>query len=168
MYPAPVTKNWEDENMRRHLPYVTFTALLWVVVLPGVLVVDAGGVVWRHPIWVTLGAFAVAGGLTSMTIGARHLASAGIGLFGVRPGKVLVTDGPYAVVRNPVEIGVTLVAMGVWLVLGIPLAWVIPVAAAISFVGAYGPYEDRLLYEEFGEEFSDYRSGVRKWIPRQG
>ena len=150
----------------RHVPYVLFTGLLWGVGLPAVLVADAGEMVWRDPVIVTAGAFVGATGLTLVTMGARHLAARGIGLFGVRPGGDLVVDGPYAVVRNPVDIGTTLLAVAVWLVVGIELSWVIPVAALVSFVGAYGPYEDRLLLEEFGDDFKEYKATVRKWLPR--
>lgn len=152
---------------RRHLPFVVFTALLWGVALPAVLVTDAGGVVWREPVWVALGTLLAAAGLTLLTVGARHLASRGVAPFGVRPGAVLVTDGPYATVRNPVDIGTVLVATGAWLVLGIELSWVLPVAALVSSMAAYGPYEDRLLVEEFGDDFAEYRRTVRKWLPRR-
>jgi protein-S-isoprenylcysteine O-methyltransferase Ste14 len=150
------------------VPYVLFTGLFWGIGLPAVLVADAGEIVWRDPVVVGAGAFLAAAGLTLITIGARHLAVNGIGLFGVRPGNRLVTDGPYGVVRNPIDIGTTLLAVAVWLVIGIELSWVIPVAAVASFVAAYGPYEDRLLHEEFDDEFADYRSTVRKWLPRRG
>ena len=152
----------------RHMPYVLFTGLLWGIGLPAVLVADAGEMVWRDPVIVTVGAFVAAAGLTLITVGARHLTANGIGLFGVRPGDRLVTDGPYGIVRNPIDIGTTLLAMAVWLVIGIELSWVIPVAALVSFVAAYGPYEDRLLHEEFEDDFDEYKSSVRKWVPRRG
>jgi protein-S-isoprenylcysteine O-methyltransferase Ste14 len=149
----------------RHIPYVVFTGLLWGVGLRAVLIADEGEVLWRDPVVVTAGVFLAAAGLTLVTIGARHLTAAGVGLFGIRPGGRLVTDGPYAVIRNPIDVGTTLLAVAVWLIVAIELSWVIPVAALVSFVAAYGPYEDRLLLEEFEDEFEEYRGAVRKWLP---
>lgn len=153
---------------RPYVPYVVFVAMLWGLVLPGVLVVDAGdGVPWRDAGPLLMGAFLAAAGLTLITTGSRHLASAGIGLFGVRPGPRLVTDGPYGLVRNPIDVGTTLLAIGIWLAVDVALLWVIPAAAVVSFVAGVGPYEDRLLLEEFETEFEAYRARVTKWVPRR-
>lgn len=153
---------------RPYLPFIVFTAILWAVVLPGILLVDAGiGVPWREPALVSLAALLGAAGLTIMTTGARHLAAAGIGLFGVRPGPRLVTDGPYAIVRNPIDAGTTLLAIAVWLAVDLAIMWLIPAAALVSFVAGVGPYEDRVLLEEFDEDFKAYRRRVSKWLPRR-
>jgi protein-S-isoprenylcysteine O-methyltransferase Ste14 len=78
-----------------------------------------------------------------------------------------VTDGVYGWVRNPIEMGTVVIAMSSVVALDLELGWVIPAAALVWAIGGIGPYEDRLLLEEFGEEFSTYRKAVRKWIPRR-
>lgn len=149
-----------------HLAYVVFATALWMIVLPGILVLDSGtGVQWRSSAHLVAGLGLAAFGVGVVTTGARHLADAGIGLFGVRPGHRLVVDGPYAIIRNPIDMGTSLIAVAVWVALDLTLIWVIPVAALVSFVGGVGPYEDRVLVEEFGEEFREYRRVVRKWVP---
>lgn len=149
--------------------YLVFVGLLWGVALPAVLVADAAGpaLPWRGPIEVGFAIGGVLAGLAAVDAGARTLAASGVGLFGVRPGPVLVTGGIYGRVRNPIEIGVVVVSVAVWVALDVDLIWVIPVGTAVWSVAGVGPYEDRLLLEEFGDEFREYRSMVRKWVPRR-
>jgi protein-S-isoprenylcysteine O-methyltransferase Ste14 len=147
--------------------YVLFVGVLWGCALPGILILDAGGSIpWRDAPLAVLGLLVIFLGLVVVAVAARRLGSAGIGLFGVRPGPVLVTDGVYARVRNPIDIGTVFIAFGQWIALGLELAWVIPAAALVSFVAGVGPYEDRLLVEEFGDTFRTYRKSVSKWWPR--
>ena len=155
---------------RAHLPYVVATLALWGVVLPGILVADSPrpGIPWREPAAVAVAVVVAAAGAVLVHVGAKHLAAAGVQLFGVRPAGVLVTDGVYARMRNPIDAGATLVALATWLALDLALGWVIPAAALISFVAGVGPYEDRLLLEEFDDEFREYRRSVPKWRIRSG
>lgn len=98
---------------------------------------------------------------------AREFAAAGRGTpLPCDPPKRLVTSGPYAYVRNPMQCAIVaaylccaVVAMDAVLVLG----------AAVAF--AYGAgfsawHEDERLRQEFGAPWLRYRSGVRPWIPR--
>lgn len=149
--------------------YLIFIALLWAVALPAVLVADAAGesFPWRGPMEVSAAVVMLGAGLWLVDAGTRPLAAAGIGLWTVRPGVRLVTDGVYGRVRNPIEVGAVLIAIGTVVALDLELGWVIPAAALVWAVGGVGPYEDRLLFEEFGDEFSTYRTAVRKWIPRR-
>lgn len=157
-----------EPGPRRHLPYVIFTFALWMVVLPGVLVLDAGGrPPWRGPVGVSIAILIAVGGLRLIVAGSRRLARAGVQLFGVRPGPVLVTDDLYGRLRNPIDVGATLLAFASWLALDLALGWVVPAAALVSFVAGAGPYEDRLLLEEFEDEFRAYRRSVPKWWPRR-
>jgi protein-S-isoprenylcysteine O-methyltransferase Ste14 len=151
----------------RIMLYEVFVVSLWAVILPSALVLDAGGgAVWRGApaiaVAATLGAF----GVFLIDRGARELAAADIGLFGVRPGDRLVTSGVYGRIRNPIDVGSTAVAISAWTALDVTLVWVIPAAAIISAVAGAGPYEDRLLLEAFDGDFADYRRSVSKWVPR--
>jgi len=78
----------------------------------------------------------------------------------------LVTSGPYAYVRNPMQVAMVLV----YLLAGILLweEWLIA-AAVVAF--SYGAglafwHEDVALEERFGKGWADYRSKVLPWIPR--
>ncbi len=145
--------------------YLLFVGLLWVVVLPAVLVADAGGAVfpWRGPVAVA-GAVVILGvGLAMVDLGARTLAVEGVGLISVRPGERLVTRGIYGRIRNPIDVGTLAIAVATWLALDLTLGWVIPVGSLVSSMAGVGPYEDRLLLEAFGDDFREYRSAVPKW-----
>lgn len=157
-----------DRTPSRPWPFVLVTLGLWAGVLPAVLVVDEGrGVVFRGGPAVAAGMLIVLAGACLIVGGAGHLASRGVRLFGMAPGAVLVTDGWYGRIRNPIDLGTTLVAVGVWAVLAVELIWVLPVAALVHFAVGAGLYEDRRLAEVFGDDFAAYRRAVPKWVPRR-
>ena len=146
--------------------YEVFVVGLWAVLLPAALVLDAGrGVVWRSAPAIAVAAVLGVFGVFLIDRGARELAAAGIGLFGIRPGDHMVTSGIYSRIRNPIDVGSTAAAISAWIALDVELLWVIPAAAIVSAVAGAGPYEDRLLLEAFGATFTDYRRSVSKWVP---
>lgn len=157
-------------RLRRSLAvlHTIATVALWAVILPAVLIRDqegGGGIPWRPlPLVIVAGAALLAGTVV-VHYPARQLARRGIGLFGMTPGPVLVTDGWYGRVRNPIDVGTTLMALWSVAAFDVVLMWVVPGAALINFTVGAGLYEDRRLFEEFGDEFTEYRRRVPKWIP---
>ena len=82
------------------------------------------------------------------------------------PPSRLVTSGPYAYLRNPMQ--TTLVAVYLLLPLLTGNPWLL-VGALVSFVygvGFAGWHEAGRLRETFGRDWEVYRSGVRSWLPR--
>ncbi|MFG2191737.1 methyltransferase family protein [Streptomyces sp. NPDC048639] len=78
----------------------------------------------------------------------------------------LVTSGPYAYVRNPMQLSITLAYA---LLALIALDWRAAAAAAVAF--AYGAgladwHESEGLRAAHGEWWTAYRAGVRAWLPR--
>src|SRR3954452_17361109 len=78
----------------------------------------------------------------------------------------ITTSGPYALVRNPIYIGNTLVILGT--VVMSEVLWMVPVtllwcAMVYSFVVRY---EERLLTAKYGKEYLDYLVAVPRWLPR--
>jgi protein-S-isoprenylcysteine O-methyltransferase Ste14 len=77
----------------------------------------------------------------------------------------LVTNGPFAYVRNPIYIGLfgmmlaMALAFGHWrgLILGVPLYWI---GTAIRVRD-----EEKLLRAQFGQAYADYAARVKRFVP---
>ena len=114
--------------------------------------------------WRGVGAVAVLGGLV-LTIWPLRLfddADTTHHPYG-RPG-VFIRGGPYRFSRNPMYLGVTVFVLGVGVLVGTPaltfcclaFAWIIDV----HFI----PREERALETQFGDDYAEYRSQVRRWL----
>ena len=82
-------------------------------------------------------------------------------------GMKLISDGPFALVRNPLYVGNALLTIGFAVYAG--RIWLI-VAAAAAFAFQYHcivKFEERLLVQRFGHEYEDYRQRVPAWLPRR-
>jgi protein-S-isoprenylcysteine O-methyltransferase Ste14 len=149
--------------------YTAYVLALWSIVLPvGVLVGETGSAVpvWRPWPFAVLAVVALGSGVALVIAGGRRLARAGVGVFGTRPGPVLVTAGPYRYLRNPMDAGTVLVAAAPALALGLRQTWIVPVAAIVYLAVGFEPLEERRLLESFGDEYADYRRSVPRWFPR--
>lgn len=77
----------------------------------------------------------------------------------------LTVTGPYALVRNPIYIGNTLICLGATLVS--ELLWLVPLtllgcAAVYSLVVCY---EEEHLLGRYGEAYRKYRLEIPRWLP---
>ena len=78
--------------------------------------------------------------------------------------SALVTAFPFSISRNPMYLGVTLMLLGIALLFG-SVSALLPVAAfAILMDRRFVRLEERMLAEQFGNEWSDYRAQVRRWL----
>jgi protein-S-isoprenylcysteine O-methyltransferase Ste14 len=80
--------------------------------------------------------------------------------------RSITTSGPYALVRNPIYIGNTLIILGT--VTMSEVLWMMPVALlwcgmVYSLVVRY---EEQLLAAKYGGEYLDYLAAARRWLPR--
>jgi protein-S-isoprenylcysteine O-methyltransferase Ste14 len=78
----------------------------------------------------------------------------------------LISEGPYALVRNPLYIGNLFLWIG--FVVWSGLLWMVPVALAI-FVLEYAAitgFEASLLSEKYPKDYAAYAAAVPGWIPR--
>lgn len=142
------------------VPFFGICALLWRP-LPGTL---SDGL---RIAALAAGTLLGAGGLALYVAGRRALgemynvsSSLGSGLYA---GHRLVTTGVYGVVRHPMYVGLFLAGPGGLLVYR---TWTfVFVMAALAGAVVKARREDRLLAEEFGGAFDDYRRAVPAWIP---
>ena len=81
-------------------------------------------------------------------------------------GHELVTQGPYAIVRNPIYLGMFGMIIGAGLAFS---RWWTLLAAVIFFLAGNRiriRTEEKLLRETFGSQFDDYASRVPAFVPR--
>jgi len=103
-------------------------------------------------------------GVTIAATAARLFDRAGTPKRPFERSTTLVTAGPYRYTRNPMYVGLTLILIGVWLLLGTASA-ALPIAIFVWIIQSrFIRGEERFLDEIFGEEYRGYKSRVRRWI----
>ncbi len=81
--------------------------------------------------------------------------------------RVLVTDGPYAFVRNPLAATGIVQGIAVGLFLGSPLVVAYAFLGALAWHFLARPWEEADLVRRFGDAYERYRAAVPLWIPRR-
>lgn len=81
-----------------------------------------------------------------------------------RGSEHLVTDGPFAVTRNPIYLANTMLMFGIGLITGI--VWFLPLGLVAAFATQKLAIEreERHLDARFGKRYREYRKKVRRWI----
>ena len=151
-------------------PFVAvFMAIaVWVFLLPLLLIRDRTGSLsppWRAIFLVALGAVILVVGCWLVGTAAARLSAAGISPFAAHAGPALITDGIYGRVRNPMDLGHTLVALGPAVAVDVVAVWIVPLAAFLYYAVGRGPLENYYLREKFEDAFDEYRSRVPSWTP---
>jgi protein-S-isoprenylcysteine O-methyltransferase Ste14 len=80
------------------------------------------------------------------------------------PPKRLVTVGLYRYSRNPMYVAVIIILCGWALAFGTRALWYYALAFAIGFHLRVVLFEEPFLAQMHGEEFTAYRSRVRRWF----
>lgn len=78
--------------------------------------------------------------------------------------SALVTDGVFAITRNPMYLGMALLLMGVALLLGTLTPFLVVGLFVVLIDRRFIAVEERMLAETFGEEWQAYRRRVRRWL----
>ena len=80
-------------------------------------------------------------------------------------GTGLVTTGPYRLVRHPIYLGLTLLAMGQALAFGSWPALLIVLSGIVPTFAWRARAEEKLLSRTFGERYAVYRQRTKMIIP---
>ena len=83
-----------------------------------------------------------------------------------KKGRLLITDGPYAFIRNPLYSGNLLILLG--FTVASELIWFIPIVMAL-FCFQYHcivRWEEQVLREHFPQDAEYYFQSVPRWLPR--
>lgn len=81
-------------------------------------------------------------------------------------GSGLVTTGPYRLVRHPIYLGLSLLAMGQALAFGSWPSVAIVLFGTIPTFAWRAHAEEKLLSQTFGERYADYQRRTRMIIPK--
>lgn len=121
---------------------------------------------WRRPGRVPLGLSLLVAGSATGLASAWFMADEGKGTpIPFDAASRLVVVGPYRIVRNPMAVSAIAQTSGVALLLGSPLATLIPVSGAIVWDRLIRPAEEDFLIDRFGDEYRRYQDRVRCWVP---
>lgn len=108
-------------------------------------------------------ALIVIGGVCALTA-IRQLSNAGTNVPTYLPAKLLVTRGIYALSRNPIYLGMTLLYSGLALISG--SAWCLIFLIPVLLVMEFGVIrrEEKYLQRKFTTAYADYKTRVRRWL----
>lgn len=119
-----------------------------------------------EPVWPAGLAVAVAG-LVLTVVPARLFRRRSVNIRTFDAPTGLVTDGFFAISRNPMYLGFLLVLAGLWIGLG-TLSPLLPVLVFLMAAEHwYIPFEEKRMAEQFGEDYRVYRGRVRRWLGRK-
>lgn len=137
---------------------IMFIAMLLIIVFPSLF--------FRLKNVPPLDKFAQVCGIAFILLGQIFRASArGYKSQYSRQGMVLIKGGPYALVRNPMYLGILLIGMGIMLVL---FQWWVGVVFVLIFAIRYIMLifeEEKNLLSNFSREYSDYQKKTPRLIP---
>ena len=80
------------------------------------------------------------------------------------PTTVLVTDGPYRFSRNSMYLGMVLCLVGVGLLQGTLIPFLVIPAFIWIITTSFIRQEEQDLADQFGDEYLDYKNRVRRWL----
>jgi len=146
---------------RRALPPRYFVAALAAIAVLAVVV--PGPQILPYP-WTLLGLVPLLLGGALNVVADRQFKSVGTTVKPFETSHRLITDGVYGLSRNPMYLGMVSILAGAALLLGVVTPWfVIPIFAAV-IQRVFIRSEERMLEEQFPEEWPAYAGRVRQWF----
>jgi protein-S-isoprenylcysteine O-methyltransferase Ste14 len=114
--------------------------------------------------WRIAGALPVAGGLVLASVAERQFRRAGTAVRPFEPSSVLVTGGVFRFSRNPMYVGLVLALLGIGIGLGSAAPFVVVPVFVWLIAAIFVLPEERMMTEQFGDEYEAYRRRVRRWL----
>jgi protein-S-isoprenylcysteine O-methyltransferase Ste14 len=78
--------------------------------------------------------------------------------------RKLVTSGPYNFTRNPMYLGLTLLALGIAFWVGCWPMFLAPIATFATANWVHIPFEEEKMRRQFGDAYDAYTRRVRRWV----
>ena len=141
--------------------------LFWILISAGLAAdrflplmrFDAPWLPWAGGALVILGA-----GISAA--GKRLFRRAGTNVYTFEKPDLLVTEGIYGFTRNPMYLGMVLIAAGAALVSGTLSACLLSAAFALAVRYWYIAYEEAEMRRRFGDRYEEYCQTVGRWLGR--
>ena len=76
----------------------------------------------------------------------------------------LIQTGPFKFSRNPMYLGMALLLLGFELILGSVTSFVGVILFVAAMEMVFIPKEEKILQEQFGEEYLAYKKKVGRWV----
>src|SRR5262249_21581025 len=113
---------------------------------------------------VWIGAAVVAAGVALAVWALVTFRNAGTRVETYKPTTAIVAQGPYALTRNPIYLGMFLGQIG--FAIGFDSLWLLAMLALFFLVIRYGVVarEEAYLERKFGKVYLDYKSRTGRWI----
>jgi protein-S-isoprenylcysteine O-methyltransferase Ste14 len=114
--------------------------------------------------WYYAGAIVLICGIAVALVASRQFAVVGTNIVPLTRSSSLVTNGAFALTRNPMYIGMVLALIGTALLLNRAWPWLVPCAFAAVLYFRFIRHEEALMAQTFGDAYLQYKQRVRRWI----
>jgi protein-S-isoprenylcysteine O-methyltransferase Ste14 len=114
--------------------------------------------------WHWAGVALITVGLAFVVLPARQFQTRGTTIKPFQDATVLISDGFFAVSRNPMYLGMVIVVAGVAALLGSLSPFIVAAAFALVLDRRFIRPEEKSLEQSFGDAFRQYRKRVRRWL----
>ncbi len=122
-----------------------------------------GGAVLTAP-WYYAGAIVLGCGVLIAVVASRQFTVVGTNIVPLTRSSSLVTNGAFALTRNPMYLGMVLALVGAALLLNAPWPWLVPCGFAALLYYRFIRHEEALMAQTFGDAYLQYKQRVRRWI----
>ena len=152
----------------RRSEWLFWIAVAGIVALTTATILLDRGYLWPlvNPLdWMLYAGLGVmATGMLVRRIAVKTLGSSFSNLLMIKKGQTIVRSGMYATMRHPAYTGTLVMVAGIPLVFSSPIG-LLPVSLAIPAVLYRISVEERMLTDEFGEEYTEYKKTTKMLVP---
>jgi protein-S-isoprenylcysteine O-methyltransferase Ste14 len=120
--------------------------------------------VWFEPPWRYLGWLPIAAAVTWMVDSLLRFRRLGTGIRPFTAATTLVAEGAFRWTRNPMYLGMVVVAFGMAICQGTAASFLVPPLLWLVLDRRFVAREERFLRASLGPAYDDYCRRVRRWL----